>query len=83
MNRITQRKIGTLLVAVSCLAAPAALAVDRIPLTGALAGRVTNAAGVPQMGATVFLYNRFERFMERAFTNERGTVLFDALAPDV
>ncbi len=59
-----------------------ALAVDPIRLTGAVVGRVTDAAGVPQMGAAVFLYNRFERLLERGLTNERGNFLFADLAPD-
>lgn len=42
-----------------------------------------DSGGVPQMGATVTLYNRFERFVARAITTERGTFVFDSLLPDV
>lgn len=60
-----------------------ASAVEPAPLWGALAGRVMDSGGVPQMGATVTLYNRFERFVARAITTERGTFVFDSLLPDV
>lgn len=51
-------------------------------MSGALAGKVVDAAGIPQMGAAVFLYNRYDRFVAKIVTGERGQFLFDALAPD-
>ena len=51
-------------------------------LAGTLAGLVTDRAGMPQMGAAVFLYNRSERILSRALTNEKGIFLFDALNPE-
>jgi hypothetical protein len=35
------------------------------------------------MGATVFLFNRSEKLMERALTNERGLFGFGLLTPDI
>ncbi len=58
-------------------------AVEPARFTGSLIGRVADSVGVPQMGATVALYNRFERLVERAFTSERGAFAFESLAPDV
>lgn len=60
-----------------------ASAIEPAPLWGSLTGRVMDSGGVPQMGATVMLYNRFERFVARAITSERGTFAFDSLLPDV
>jgi hypothetical protein len=51
-------------------------------LTGSIAGFVRDGAGIPQMGATVLLMNRYERILQRALTNDRGVFGFDALVPD-
>ena len=53
------------------------------PLSGSIAGYVRDARGIPQMGASVFLFNRSERLIEQAITNERGIFGFEALAPDL
>jgi hypothetical protein len=53
------------------------------PLSGAIAGYVKDGAGVPQMGATVLLFNRYDRLIQKAFTNAKGDFGFDALLPDV
>jgi hypothetical protein len=82
VNRIGKRTANVLLMGVLLSPLPS-LAVEPIRFGGALAGRVTDSAGVPQMGATVFLYNRFERLLERGLTGERGNFLFTDLAPDV
>lgn len=50
---------------------------------GGIAGVVSNSLGVPQMGATVLLYNRFDRELRRELTSETGVFSFKALAPDV
>ena len=42
-----------------------------------------NAAGVSQMGATVILYNRYDRAIRQVLTNPDGTFLFDTLLPDL
>jgi hypothetical protein len=52
-------------------------------LTGSLLGSVKDSAGVPQMGATVLLFNRYDRIVQKAVTNLRGDFLFDALPSDV
>lgn len=51
-------------------------------LSGTLGGRVVDAAGVPQMGAAVMLFNRYDRNIAKILTGERGLFSFDALAPD-
>jgi hypothetical protein len=50
--------------------------------SGALAGRVIDAAGVPQMGAMVMLFNRYDRHIAKLVTGERGLFSFDSLVPD-
>jgi hypothetical protein len=51
--------------------------------TGSIAGIVSSSAGVPQMGASVLLYNRFDRLIERVLTDEGGAFRFEALAPEI
>ena len=69
---------------VVCLAVPSeSPAATPIKLAGAITGFVTDAGGVPQMGAAVFLFNRQERQFERAITDERGVFKFLGLAPDL
>ncbi len=67
---------------VLCLAAPSAFAASTpLKLSGAIVGIVTDGV-VPQMGASVILYNRQERIFEKALTDERGTFKFVGLFPD-
>ena len=52
-------------------------------LSGQILGEVKSGAGVSQMGAAVFLFNRYEQVVRHAITNESGKFAFDALTPDV
>jgi hypothetical protein len=56
---------------------------DPARLSGGILGLVSNASGVPQMGASVLLYNRYDRLLQRVLTTEKGTFVFSALVPDV
>jgi hypothetical protein len=60
-------------------AAVQASAVEPISLTGQLAGRVTDASGVPQMGAAVAIFDRYEGLVAKALTTERGDFEFSLL----
>jgi hypothetical protein len=62
---------------------PASFAETATLLSGSIAGFVRDARGIPQMGASVFLFNRSERLIQQAMTNERGIFGFDALASDL
>ncbi len=62
-------------------AAGSARAASPVPQSGSLIGFVASQAGVPQMGAGVFLYNDYERLVGRTLTNERGAFAFESLAP--
>jgi hypothetical protein len=58
-------------------------AVSPVRLSGALTGLVHDGAGVPQMGASVFLFNHEERLFARALTDDKGGFSFLNLMPDV
>jgi len=68
------------LVALSGSLAPAA---PSLKFTGSIAGIVRDTTGIPQMGATVLLFNRYERIIQRSLTNERGAFGFESLPPDL
>jgi hypothetical protein len=52
-------------------------------ISGSIAGFVRDGAGVPQMGATVLLFDRHDRLIQRSLTNERGVFGFPQLLPDL
>ena len=59
---------------------PAASAPPLTTLSGKILGLVTDAAGVPQMGAAVTLLTQQDKFFDRVVTDERGAFSFDGLA---
>jgi Carboxypeptidase regulatory-like domain len=52
------------------------------PVTGNVLGTVENASGVPQMGATVQLFNKFERLIAKTMTGSDGRFAFASLPAD-
>ncbi len=76
-------KFAVSLMAALASSAPLANAAAPAILSGSLAGLVRDSAGVPQMGASVSLFNRYERLIQRTITNERGLFGFEALPPDL
>ena len=64
------------------IAAPALLAAGLDKPAGTIVGVVSATNGVNQMGATVLLYNRFDRLVKTALTNEKGAFGFDGLIAD-
>jgi hypothetical protein len=66
------------------LSLPAHLAAaDPIKFNGSITGLVTDATGVPQMGAAVLLFNRYDKLIQRTFSSERGAFEFQSILPDV
>ena len=65
------------------LSAPAAFSAEPTQLAGSIAGFVRDSTGIPQMGATVMLFNRSERLILQTITNERGIFGFALLTPDL
>jgi Carboxypeptidase regulatory-like domain len=78
-----QPKLAASVIAALILSAPMALPATDVPVGGSIAGLVRNSSGVPQMGATVFLFNRSEKLMAQVMTNERGFFGFAVLTPDL
>ena len=78
-----QPKLAASVIAALILSAPAAFPATNDPLSGSIAGVVRNSSGVPQMGATVFLFNRSEKLLGSVITNERGLFGFGLLTPDL
>ena len=52
-------------------------------LFGALTGSVRDNSGIPQMGAVVQLFNRYDKPIERVLTSTTGEFGFESLLPDV
>lgn len=53
------------------------------PFAGQILGNVHDAGGVAQLGATVYLYNRYDQLVRHALSDEQGRFGFDGLAPDI
>ena len=54
----------------------------QLQLSGRILGNVRNTVGVGQLGAIVFLYNKYDQMVRQAMTNENGQFLFDSISPD-
>jgi hypothetical protein len=67
---------ATLISEVSYAASPQKFA-------GSLVGSVRDTGGIPQMGAIVQLFSRYEKLLEKVITNANGEFGFDSLPPDV
>lgn len=84
MSRIMDRL--TIGVAAFCLTGTFALPVCQAAglerPVGTIIGIVSTVSGVTQLGATVSLYNRFDRLIRTASTDEKGAFGFDGLTPD-
>lgn len=76
IGRKAQIALAFLLTTAAGSAAPAA---SSLPKSGSIAGYVRDNAGIPQMGATVMLLNRYERVVQQALTNEKGIFGFSPL----
>ena len=53
-----------------------------LPLTGNLMGSVVSATGTPQMGASVLLFNKYQRLLARTMTAVDGRFAFADLPGD-
>jgi hypothetical protein len=81
----THKTVGSLVLAGAVCLAVAGIgqAATSLPVGGAITGFVTDASGVPQMGAAVILLNRQERLFRRVLTDDRGAFRFFGLTPDL
>lgn len=79
----TQKSVVSLIAGIACLAiVEPSRAAAPIAISGAIDGIVTNGFGIPQMGASVILYNHQEHAFQKTLTNERGEFRFGNLLPD-
>ena len=53
------------------------------PLAAQILGQVKDASGAAQMGASIYLYNRYDELVRKGLSNEQGRFAFDALVPDL
>jgi Carboxypeptidase regulatory-like domain len=77
-------KSGTLFLLASLLAVADRLqaADPLLPVTGNLLGSVVDASGIPQMGASVQLFNKYERLLAKTSTSGDGRFAFADLPID-
>ncbi len=52
-------------------------------VTGDLLGTVVDSSGTPQMGASVQVFNKYQRLIARSFTDPAGRFAFTGLAADL
>lgn len=73
----------TLSVGLLAASATSPLSAASLPkLSGAIAGHVRNSSGIAQMGATVAVYNRYEKLIRQVLTNDKGAFYLEGLSPD-
>lgn len=83
MDRRTPTLEIALVAALLASAVPTYAGGSAARLSGGIAGEVKSASGVVQMGATVILYNRYDRAISQILTDAKGAFQFDSLLPDV
>jgi hypothetical protein len=71
------------LIAAMLLSVSPASSAGPIRFSGELGGLVTDAAGNPQPGAIVLLFNKQDRLLLRAATDAAGSFAFSELIPDL
>ena len=77
-------RIGASLLAFGLMAASGSPASDlSLPLTGNLLGSVVDSNGTPQMGASVQLFNKYERLLAKTLTTPAGRFAFADLPTDL
>jgi hypothetical protein len=78
----THKTLTSLLLGVSCLAGVGNTYAAPLRFLGAISGTVQDSLGVPQLGATVMLYNRQDRALQKILTDSGGRFRFIGLVPD-
>ncbi len=81
--RIASSRTAAILVAGVVFLAQPSFGASSVKLAGALTGQVHDAAGIPQMGASVRLFNHEDRLFAHALTDDKGSFSFGSLMPDV
>src|SRR5579884_2062173 len=83
-QRLAGRKFAAAIASLAMLAGTGATkAADlSLPVTGELLGSVVDSSGVPQLGAAVQLFNKYQRLIARTLTDADGRFAFSALPAD-
>src|SRR6185295_8463520 len=81
-SRIAAGWLVGLLGTAALFCSPASAASSN-PLGSQILGQVRDATGAAQMGASVYLYNRYDELVRKGLSNEQGRFAFDALVPDL
>jgi len=81
-SRIAAGLLVGLLGTASLFCSPASAA-NLNPLAAQILGQVKDASGAAQMGASIYLYNRYDELVRKGLSNEQGRFAFDALVPDL
>ncbi|HTF66446.1 MAG TPA: carboxypeptidase-like regulatory domain-containing protein [Edaphobacter sp.] len=82
MNAKTCGLAASLLAGILWTSSPCA-ASSSLKLSGELAGFVKDPAGIPQMGASIQLFNRYDRLIQKTLSSATGQFSFASLAPDL
>lgn len=82
MNAKTCGLAASLLAGILWTSSPCAAA-SSLKLSGELAGSVKDPAGIPQMGASILLFNRYDRLVQKTISSASGQFFFGALASDL
>lgn len=75
--------VGLLIVGLMIAPASTKAADLSLPVTGNVLGSVLDTAGVPQMGATVQLFNKYQRPIAKTLTSADGRFAFVGLSADL
>ena len=79
----THKSLTSLLLGISCLAGAGNIyAAPPLKFMGAISGTVQDTLGIPQLGATVMLYSRQDRAIQKILTDSNGKFRFVGLVPD-
>ena len=81
MSSRTQNTVAFLILGLA--SAGVARAATSVKFAGSITGLVADRRGVPQMGASVLLYNHQDRVCEKALTDQHGEFRFLGLFPDL
>jgi hypothetical protein len=73
--------LGIAALVLACV--PSVTAASSLQLAGSIGGQIRNSTGVSQMGATVVLYNRYDRVIRQVLSKPDGSFVFDSLLPDL
>jgi Carboxypeptidase regulatory-like domain len=77
-----KRILGTLVAIILAAAVPVSSASLKDAFSGELLGRVSDSNGIPQMGAVVMLFDRYQHLVAKTITRLDGRFGFPGLTPD-